>query len=96
MKRLLVLMAIVVAMLIPSGCGTISSFQERDGLYPATTMDVLAWSVILSYSEYPENLVYVPAVSLFTLIDLPISLTMDTLMLPYDLYKNKPRKGWEL
>ena len=90
------LMAIIVAMLLPSGCGTISAFQERDDIYPATTMDILFWTAIVCYTEYPENLVYVPAVSLFTLIDIPISLTTDTLMLPYDLYKNKPRKGWEL
>ncbi|MBT0665107.1 YceK/YidQ family lipoprotein [Geobacter pelophilus] len=83
MKKILLM---VVFFLLCSGCGTIFSRTEprdyfyREGIYPATKMD-LDFIKLTNTALYPFSLLLV--------VDLPVSLVFDTLLLPLDYNRGK-------
>jgi len=87
---------LVTGLLLAGGCATTAAFMmRRDGnadvLYPATLLDVgvACGSVFGSAPSGPSmdifsgNLLFFP----LAIVDLPVSLFSDTLMLPFDVYR---------
>lgn len=77
-----------ITLIVLSSCGTISRFEEDDeevlvnrGIYPATQWDVMALSADTSGMFGDLALMMMPLV----ILDVPISLIVDTVMLPYDI-----------
>ncbi|MDT4860307.1 hypothetical protein FQZ97_948610 [compost metagenome] len=68
------LLLVMVCAILVSGCGALFGRRGSEGIYPATRMDV----------EWMLNVPF-PAPLLLAL-DLPISLAVDTVMLPHDVY----------
>jgi uncharacterized protein YceK len=97
--RLILAVSAVSAALLCSGCGTVVGRQypslrpkETDSFYPATKCDlsfvvlggkVIAWGNHGSSDVPPRSLGFV--IVPLSLVDLPISLTTDTILLPLDL-----------
>ena len=87
------------------GCASVAvrtaAYSERAPIYPATAADVgiVSYVVIRPFISYDDPTIPVDAqeglVYLFapvSIIDLPLAVALDTLLLPYDIYRwrNKP------
>ncbi|WP_049721427.1 YceK/YidQ family lipoprotein [Gilvimarinus polysaccharolyticus] len=102
--KVIITLFLIVSVLSSSGCGTITRFDQKsegrrlhDGhYYLSTKFDISifeapftdAWFGGMAFFFYP-----------FTIIDFPISLTTDTLLLPFDAYKDakwkRDEKFWK-
>ena len=78
-------------LILISGCGTIQRHQI-DGLYPATKGDVFL--IYAGFSNFihmegkvplSQQVILRPTLIIIGIVDLPISLTTDTLLMPYDI-----------
>ena len=88
--------AIIYIALLLSGCGTISArtSSANEGLYPATSIDGMCivtgggnWD-----NDHPSLLSKLIGWTILTpcwVIDLPVSLVSDTVMLPLDIRMSK-------
>ena len=87
-----------LALLAVSGCGTVMSRPTptyvAPGLYPATRTDgALFWTCVSGASVFQEKgsglapLAGYTVVPLCFLIDIPLSLVADTVLLPMDIYR---------
>jgi uncharacterized protein YceK len=88
--------------LTTSGCGTIMSrpkpFEVEDGLYPAIRTDGLAfWSCVTGDSLFQEkggcliSAAGYTVIPLLFVVDMPISIVTDTVMLPFDIHRKKTK-----
>jgi len=107
MKKLIINILIVVFLINLSGCATIAMLDlyDRDRtakVYPATYLDGELICECFSKRGIPfwmgahiDGLGRIPVFIIGT-IDLPISITSDTLLLPMDVYRwNFPKKSIE-
>lgn len=104
--RLLLVIVPLLLLIMSAGCASVGvrtgMYSGRADLYPATAVDagILAyvakrpfisqWDPTFS-PDAQEGIVYlfVPA----SIIDLPLAVAVDTLLLPYDLHKARKRKS---
>ncbi len=91
MKRVLIILACFV---LTTGCASVSyrltSFERtvKPGPYPATRLDFKVASAILRTPG--GNYLIVPC-----LLDVPFSVIMDTVAMPYDLYQYRKQSIWD-
>lgn len=85
MKKI-VIITILLSLLI--GCASVISRRNdgvnpafRSGIYPATRVDTMLFMVGISAGEMWW---FVP----WSIFELPISITVDTVLIPYDLLRN--------
>ena len=88
-----IIIAILSALLL-SGCATVAvrAYGEPSsyGVYPAVKGDILA--VAMTHSSEASNVLPAwekPLLDLLVLIDLPVSIVLDTILLPFDIYNSK-------
>ena len=95
MKRILTAIGILTACLFASGCGTVCRGLVSE-TYPATKFDkTLVWIGTSPQEELTETWAYTcpvverPLFVIVGVVDFPISLITDTLLYPYDKWKQK-------
>lgn len=90
------------------GCASVGvrtgAYSERAAIYPATAIDagIVSYVVIRPFIPYvdptfspdaQEGLVYLFAP--VSIIDLPLAVALDTLLLPYDIYRLRNKQAEE-
>ncbi len=90
----------------PIGCASIGvrtgGYSKRAAIYPATAVDVGIMSYVAAkpftaLSDHPpeldaqEGLIYLflPV----SIVDLPLAVALDTVLLPYDIHKSRTKKA---
>jgi len=98
MKRIALIFAAAVAVILSSGCGTmfaragngfehtICGSNEKLGIFPGPRPDAKAlWNTpVLTIDGQPCAPLFIP----FWIADMPVSTVVDTCMLPIDLKEN--------
>lgn len=87
---------------VPVGCASVAvrtgAYSERTAIYPATAVDltVIAFAVTEPFGSWNDS--YFPPdaqdglVYLFlpvSIVDLPIAMAVDTVLLPYDVHQSR-------
>ncbi len=82
-----IIIIFIILMLFCTGCGTIiarGTMLHPPGLYPATKFDIGLSRDTYEHVTYTHDYVYILTIPVL-LIDFPISIIFDTLLLPIDL-----------
>lgn len=100
--RLLTILLLVSSFSCASIGVRTGAYSDRTALYPATAVDAAAVSYVATRPfissvdpkfrpDAQEGLIYLflPA----SIIDLPIAIALDTLLLPYDIYRYRNRNA---
>ena len=95
MKILIKIVSIVFLLILVGGCASIYT-QSHDAYLDAQVDCSDSKTIPNVYSGFVFDLYCVPAenAGFFCLVDLPLSFSLDSLILPYTIYKQSKNGSW--